>query len=94
VFVCFRCTIQRGRTPLQLAASYGKMAIVKCLVEECHAVITTQNMTPISAAEKRRYTTIAHYLKAQVMKMVMGLDSNLLPFYGGVRGIIATYLQG
>ena len=84
------CPIQYGRTALHCAAN---MRIVKCLVEEGRSVITTQDRdgaTPISTAEGTR---IAHYLKAQVKKMVMGIDMNILPFYGGVRGIIVKYLQ-
>ncbi len=67
------------------------MTVVKYLVEKGQAVITTQDETPISHAERKGHTNIAHYLKAQVMKMVM--EINVLPFYTGVRGIIAKYLQ-
>jgi len=70
--------------------------IVKYLVEKCAAVITTRESdgsTPINDAEDRGYPNIAKYLKAQVMKMVLGIDINILPFYKGVRGIIAKYMQ-
>jgi len=86
--------IQCGRTALHYAAD-GNMTVVKYLVEECQAVIITQDKdrkTPISCAQRRRYTNIVHYLKAQVM-MKMVRESNKLPFYRGVRGIIVKYLQ-
>jgi len=68
---------------------------VKYLVEMCQVVITTQdndNATPISDAAGRGHTKIADYLKAQVMKMVMGIEFDILPFYAGVRSIIVKFL--
>jgi len=89
------CAIQDGCTVLHRAARYGRMAVVKCLVEECHAVITTQDkggQTPIDYAKSQGRTSIVHYLKARIiMKMIM--ESEMLPFYRGVRGIIVKYLQ-
>ena len=93
-FMC--CAIQYGHTALHCAARSGLMAMVQCLVERGEAVITTQDKdgdTPISDAEVRGDTEIADYLKAHVMKMVMGIDLNILPFYTGVRSIIAKYLH-
>jgi len=90
------CAIQDGCTALHFAALCGCMPVVKYLVEKCQAVITTQDKdgnTPINRAEIYEYTNINHYLKAQVLKMVMGIDHNILPFYSGVRGIIVKYLQ-
>jgi len=73
------------------------MKVVKCLVEICYAVITTQDTnltTPIRSAEMNEHTNIAHYLKAQVMKIIMRIEYNIIPFYRGVRGIIIVkYLQ-
>jgi len=72
------------------------MAIVKYLVEKCEAVITAQDRldgTPISHAEEQEHANVAEYLRAKVMKMVMGIEPNILPFYTGVRGIIVKYLQ-
>jgi len=90
------CFPVRGTTALHHAAYRGNTRVVKYLVEKCDAVITTQEengTTPIMDAERQEYTSIVHYLKAQVLKMVMGIDINILPFYTGVRGIIAKYLQ-
>ena len=76
-------------------------SVVEYLVEKCQAVIITQDKdspTPITDAEQQDYAYIAHYLKAQlkaqVMKMTkMVMESDMLPFYKGVRGIIVKYLQ-
>jgi len=89
------CTIQYGRTALHYAAIIGHMKIVKCLVEEGQAVITTQDKygnTPIIFAEHNGHTNVANYLKAQLMMKVV-IQSNVLPFYSGVLSIIAKYLQ-
>jgi len=89
------CAIQNGHTALGHSVYFGHMTIVKYLVEKGHAVISTQDckgLTPISAAKSRGRTNIAAYLKAQVMKMIMGIDRNIIPFYKGVRGIIAQYM--
>ena len=75
------------------------MTVVKYLVEKCQAMITTQDedgRTPISDADSHRYKNIVHYLKAQVkaqMMMRMVMESDILPFYKGVRCIIVKYLQ-
>ena len=82
-------------TALHWAAYYGRTKVVKYLVHKCKAVITTQNKkgrTPISDVERQGRTKIAKYLKAHVMKRIMGIKFNMLPFYKGVRGIIAKYL--
>ena len=87
---------KEGNTALHQAAYDGKMPVVKYLVENCKSVITVRNVngrTPIRRAEDRGYPKIADYLKARVMKMVMGIDLTILPFYTGVRSIIAKYLQ-
>jgi len=92
---CMCCEIQDDITALHWSAYNGNMAIVQYLVEKC-AVITTQDKfgtTPISDAEVQGHTNVADYLKAQVMNMVMGMELNMLPFYTGVRSIIAKYLQ-
>lgn len=90
------CAIQIGRTALHYAAISGSMSVLKFLVEQCNAVITTHSKnghTPISDAVW--YTRIVRYLKAQLkarrMKMIM--ESDILPFHTGVRGIIVTYMQ-
>jgi len=95
------CAIQFGCSALHYAAGNGSMTDVKYLVEECQAVISMQDKagkTPISYAKDGWYKCIVHYLKAQakiqlmkMMKMVM--ESNMLPFYTGVRSIIVKYLQ-
>jgi len=85
-----------GVTALHYAAYFGKINLVKYLIENGKAVITTQDSedrTPISDAVKQGHTKIALYLKAQVLKMIMGIDLNLLPFFTGVRSIIAKYLH-
>jgi len=97
--------IQIGSTALMLASQYGsadQMKVVKYLVERGHAAITTKDsiygQTAIFYAKSRGHTDVVHYLEVlhylevQVMiKMVM--ESNMLPFYTGVRGIIVKYLQ-
>lgn len=92
-----RVGTQEGRTALHYAVNSGWMPVIKCLVEEWHAVITTQDkngQTPISTAENGHITRVAQYLraqlKAQMKKMIM--EINMLPFYKGVRSIIVKYL--
>jgi len=93
------CATQSGCTALHVAAGYGRMAVVKYLVEKCQVVITTHDRkgkSPIVYAKYQGHPNVVDYLKAQVkvrrmMKMVM--ESNLLPFYTGVRSIIVKYLQ-
>ena len=90
------CAIQDGATALHYAAYDGQMTIVQYLVEKCEAVIATQahdDTTPISDAQSRGHAKIADYLKGKVLKMIMGIEFNMLPFYRGVRGIIVKYLH-
>jgi len=77
--------MQCGDTALHYAAGSGDITLVKYLVEKCQAVITQIR----SGAN----FGITDYLKTQLMKMVMGIDRTILPFYAGVRGIIIKYMQ-
>jgi len=73
------CAIQNDGTALHYAAFHGHMTIAQYLVEKCQAIITTQDKdgrTPISDAAEQGHTNIADYLKAHVMKMVMGIEPN------------------
>jgi len=87
------CVIQNDVTALHHAACHGHKAIVVYLVEKGRAIITTQAMDGTTPISKHEHANIADYLKAHVMKMVMGLELNILPFHTGVRSIIAKYLQ-
>jgi len=95
------CTIQFGRTALHYVARSGKMTLLKYLVGNCQAVITTQDVkgrTPISDATNVGRTNVVDYLKSQVKEqgnkmILMVMESDILPFYKGVRGIIVKYLQ-
>jgi len=87
--------IQYGRTALHYAVDYRHVAVVQYLVEKCLADLTSQNKngrTPLNCAEDKMYWIIAHYLKAQLIVKIV-FESNILPFYSGVRGIIVKYLQ-
>jgi len=89
------CTIQAGHDALHYAAWYGHMLVVKYLVEKGQAVITTQDEdgnTPVSEAKDNGHTDIADYLIGKVTKKIV-MESNMLPFYLDVRGIILKYLQ-
>jgi len=89
--------MQFGSTALHYAAADDRMKVVTYLVENCQADITTKDKdgrTPIKCAEEKGHASIADYLKAHgVIKIMMGVDMNIFPFYSGVRGIIAKYLQ-
>jgi len=90
---------QKGFTALHSAVCYGKLRVVKHLIQNCpHITMNTHNLkgtSPISDAQKFGYTNITEYLKVQMlMKMVMGVElDGIFPFDKLVRRIIVTYLQ-
>jgi len=85
-----------GRTPVHVSAAKGDMLLVQYLIEEWQAAFTTlatNGATPISDAKRRGHTNVVQYLQLQGMKIVMGIESDILPFYTDVRNIILKYWQ-
>jgi len=69
------------------------IAVVKYLVEDCHATIHTTDSygyTPISDAY---HQNIANYLKSHVAKVMNTIMSSTLPFTTHLFKIIISYVQ-
>jgi len=91
----FKWVEDDGRTALHQCAAWGKMAHVKCLVEECHIEINTKandGHTPISDARRYGHHDIAQYLEQQIVLRVIMKHIDMFPFYKDVVTIIVQYL--